>query len=103
MGDGSDSNDLERFMRSPEGQANLEEIRQMLIGRTIKDVRFTNETHCLATTLDLDDGETFVVFQPSLEVDVLREEYEATLEREYYVDYPERKPDVPQMERRKPN
>lgn len=88
MGDGNDSNDLDRFLRSPEGQAHLEETRRMLLGRTIKDVSFSNETHSLVTTLHLDDGGTFVVFQPSLEVDVIREEFEEVLEREYYADYP---------------
>ena len=72
MGDLSNMNDLERFLRSPEGQAHLEEIRAMLKGRTITDVTFSNEVNFIETTLSLDDGETFVLFQPSLEVDALR-------------------------------
>lgn len=91
MGDVCNSNDLERFMRSPEGKAHMESIRQMLVGRTILDVTFSNETYFVATTLHLDDGETFDVFQPSMEVDVLREEFGEVLEREYYADYPERR------------
>ena len=91
MGDGYDHADIERFVRSSEGQEHLEETRRMLVGLTIQEVSFSNETHCLATTLHLDDGETFVVFQPSLEVQALREQFEETLEREYYVDFPERK------------
>ena len=92
MGDICDMNDLERFARSPEGAAHLEEIRQILLGRTIQEVSFSNEVHFLATTLHLDDGETFAVFQPSLEVEAIREQFEEALEREYYVDFPERKP-----------
>ena len=91
MGDLSNMNDLERFLRSPEGQAHLEEIRAMLKGRTITDVTFSNEVNFIETTLSLDDGETFVLFQPSLEVDALREEFADVIQREYYVDYPERK------------
>ncbi len=92
MGDICDMNDLERFLRSPEGKAHLEEIRQMLKDRTVVDVEFSNEVHFIATTLYLDDGETFAVFQPSLEVEAIREQFEDALEREYYVDFPERKP-----------
>jgi hypothetical protein len=84
-------NDIDRFARSPEGQAQLEEFRAMLKGRTITDVTFSNEVHCVETTLHLDDGETFVVFQPSLDVDVIRMEFAEAIQREYYVDYPERK------------
>jgi len=91
MGDLSNMNDLERFLRSPEGQAHLEEVRAMLKGRTITDVTFSNEVNFIETTLSLDDGETFVLFQPSLEVDALREEFADVIQREYYVDYPERK------------
>ena len=92
MGDICDMNDLERFMRSSEGQRHLEDIRQMLKGHTVVDVDFTNEVHFVATTLHLDDGETFFITQPSLEVEALREQFEEAIEREYYVDFPERKP-----------
>ncbi len=92
MGDVSDMNDLERFMRSPEGQACLEETRQILFGRTITEVSFTNEVHFIATKLHLDSGDTFVVFQPSLEVGALQMAFEDVIEREYYVDFPDRKP-----------
>jgi hypothetical protein len=92
MGDICNMNDLERFLRSPDGQAHLEEIRQMLLGRTITEVSFTNEVHCITTTLHLNDGETFVVFQPSLDVEAIREQFEGTIEREYFVDFPERRP-----------
>ena len=91
MGDICNMNDIERFLRSPEGKAHLEEIRRMLKGRTVIDVEFSNEVQLIATTLRLDDGETFVVFQPSLEIDALREQFEDVIEREYFKDFPERK------------
>jgi hypothetical protein len=91
MGDLSNMNDLERFLRSPEGQAHLEEIRTMLKGRTITDVTFSNEVNFIETTLSLDDGESFVIYQPSLEVDALREEFAEAIREEYYKDYPERR------------
>ena len=93
MGDISNMNDIERLMRSQEGQEELEKIRQMLLGRTIKSVEFSNEVHCIATTLRFDDGETFVVFQPSLDLDAIRDEFADVLERERLIDYPDRKPD----------
>jgi hypothetical protein len=92
MGDASDHADLERFMRSQEGQSHLNEICQMLKGRTIAEVEFSNEAHFIATTLHLDDGELFFITQASLEVEALREEFEEVIDREYYVDFPERKP-----------
>jgi hypothetical protein len=92
MGDICDMNDLERLMRSPEGKAHLEEIRLMLKGRSITEVSFSNEVHFIATTLHLDDGETFFITQPSLEVGAIRERFETVLEREYFVDFPERNP-----------
>ena len=98
MGDICDMNDLERFARSTEGQAHLDGIRRMLKGRTIVDVRFSNEVHFIATTLHLDDGGTFPVMQPFLEVEAIREQFREVIEREYYLDFPERKPDTARPE-----
>ncbi len=92
MGDLSDMNDLKRFLRSPEGQEHLNEVRQMLLGRTITDVTFSNEVNFIATTLHLDDDTTFFLMQPSLEVQAIREQFVEMIQREYYRDYPERKP-----------
>ena len=92
MGDVCDMNDLERFLRSAEGQAHLEEVRQALLGRTITEVSFSNEVHFIVTTLHLNDGGTFAVFQPSLDVEAIREQFEDAIQREYYVDFPERRP-----------
>jgi len=92
MGDISDMHDLERFMRSPEGKDHLKGIRRKLKGHTIVDVDFSNEVHFIAIRLILDNGETVSVTQASLDVSVLQKTFEDAIEREYYVDFPERKP-----------
>ena len=91
MGDACDMADVERFMRSKAGTAHLDEIVAMLKGHTIIDVSFANEVHCIATTLHLDDGTTFALWQPSLDVDALREQFADAIEEEYYKDYPDRR------------
>ncbi len=83
MGEICDMRDLERFSRSPEGQACLAETRRLLEGRTIHKVTFSNEVNYIATTLELDNGESFFIVQPSLEVGFIREEFEEVLEREH--------------------
>ena len=92
MGDICDMNDCERFLRCRKGKAHLKKIVAMLKGRTITEVAFSNEVHCVATTLVLGDNSEFVIFQPSLEVDALREEFAEAIQEEYYKDYPERRP-----------
>ncbi len=92
MGDVCDMNDLQRFMSSPEGAAHLESIRQALKGRTIVEVDFSNEVYYVAVILQLDDDSVFAVSDPSLEVGTLRLKFEEVLDREYYVEFPERKP-----------
>ncbi|MCC6694887.1 MAG: hypothetical protein IT365_04560 [Candidatus Hydrogenedentes bacterium] len=92
MGDACNMADLERFMRSNAGIAHLKEIVAMLKGRTIVEVSYSNEVQCISTTLHLDDGTTFELWQPSLEVDALREQFTDVLEEEYYKDFPDRRP-----------
>jgi len=92
MGDISDMHDLERFMRSPEGKSHLEAIRQTLEDRIIVNVDFTNEVHFIATTITLDNNDTFTATQQDLDIAVLRDTFEDVLEREYYIDFPERRP-----------
>jgi len=87
MGDICDMNDLDRFARSPEGQACLAETRLVLEGRTIQKVTFSNEVNYIATTLELDNGEFFFISQPSLEVGFIREEFEEVLDREHELEY----------------
>jgi len=92
MGDIADLNDLERLLRSQEGRAFLETIRQSLVNRTIVNVDFTNEVHFITTTLLLEDGTTVSLTHPDLDIGNIRKQFEAVLDREYYVDFPERKP-----------
>ena len=84
--------DLKRFVRSPEGKSYLGAIRQKLKGHTIVKVDFSNEVHFIAITLILDNRKAVSVTQPSLEVTVLQNTFEDAIEREYYLDFPERKP-----------
>lgn len=83
MGDICDMHDLERFSRSPEGQECLAETRRMLEGRTILKVTFSNEVNYIGTTLELDNGASFFISQPSLEVGFIREEFGEVLDREH--------------------
>lgn len=92
MGDACDMADIERFLRSDEGKSYLKEITGMLLGRTVIDLTFSNEGSFIATTLHLDDGETFAIFQPSLDVRALREQFGEAIEEEYFLDYPDRRP-----------
>jgi hypothetical protein len=91
MGSLSDMNDIGRVMRSPEGQARLDAIRASLLGRTVTGVEFSNEAHAITVLLLLDDGDSFLAMDPSLDVDALREEFAEVIAREYLVDYPERR------------
>ena len=93
MGSISDMNDVDRFLRSREGKEHLEGIRRSLKGKAITEVDFSNEVTGVAIVLYLDDGSSFVATQPELDVDVLREDFAEALEREYYKDYPDRKPE----------
>ncbi len=86
MGDCSDMHDLALFARSPEGKAVLEETGRQLEGRTIQKVTFGNEVNYISTTLELDNGDTFFIAQPSLEVGAIREEFEEVLDREQDIE-----------------
>ncbi len=88
MGSLSDMNDIARVLRSTEGMARLDGIRASLVGRTIVDVKFANETHAISILLHLDDGDTFLAMDPSLDVDALRDEFAEVIDRERLVDYP---------------
>ena len=92
MGDLCDTRDIDRFTRSLQGKQHLESIRARLVGRRITDVTFTNDVFGITMTLHLDDGQNYIVLDLSLQVEVLRDEFPEVLEREYYRDYPDRKP-----------
>jgi len=92
MGDICNMNDLERFLRCPEGQEHLDEIHQKLVGKRVLSVEFTNEVHHIGLNLLLDDGETIELTDPSLDVDALRQSHAEVLDREYYRDHPDQQP-----------
>ena len=91
MGDLCDMNDVDRFMRSTKGQEYLAGLIQMLKGKTITDVTFSNEVHSVVTVLHFNDGNSLAVFQPDHEVEALREDFQEAIQEEYDKDYPERK------------
>ena len=92
MRDISDMKDIDMFLKSRKGRAYLKKMVRMLKGRTITDMTFSNEGRCVATTLTLDDGSHYVVYDPSLAVYELREKFGEAIEEEYYKDKEDAKP-----------
>ena len=84
MRDKTDLSDIDMFMKSRRGKAYLRKIVRMLKGRTVMEVSFSNEGRIIATTLSLNDGQTFSIFQPSLEAYALQEQFGDAIEEEYY-------------------
>lgn len=82
MGDGSDYNDIERFLKSKSGKEHLEIIRRSLIGKTIADVHFENNTQNVKTLLLMDNGSRFYCVQTCHDVNVVRELFGEEIERE---------------------
>jgi hypothetical protein len=92
MGDISDFQTLERFMRCSEGLYELERIRAELRGKRIVDVRFENAVHHIAIDLYLEDGEVVSLTKPDLALGTIEAIYEDAIKSEYFVDFPERRP-----------
>jgi len=92
MGDGSDHADVGRFMRTPEGQQILGRFRDRLIGKTITGVEFTHNSAGVGIMLTFDDRDSLDLAEAieALTVETLRRRYRLVLDREYYVDFPER-------------
>lgn len=90
MGDASDMADVDRFMRSTEGQAYLKEFAGGLAGKAIQEVSFSNDTHEVGVLLHLNNGRVMALSCSMLSLDMLRAEFADVLEREYYMDFPER-------------
>lgn len=86
MGDASDFGDVERFMRSAEGEHQLELIRESLAGRRIVDVQHAAQSYGILTTLVLDNAQNAEVLIPSFDIGVLRERFEHVIEREREMD-----------------
>ena len=92
MGDVSDMRDVDRFVRCEGGQRRLGEIRAMFVGKTVKEVEFTNDVDCVLVTLTFESGEKVELFLPELMLDALKETFRAEIQEEYYRDYPDRRP-----------
>lgn len=82
MGDGSDYNDIDRFLKSTSGKEHLEIIRRSLIGKTIADVHFENNTQNVKTLLLMENGSRFYCVQPAHDIDVIRELFGVEKSRE---------------------
>jgi hypothetical protein len=82
MGDGSDYNDIDRFLKSNSGKEHLNIIRRSLVGKTISDVHFENNTQNVKTLLITDGGSRFYCTQPCHDVNVIRELFGAEIESE---------------------
>lgn len=84
MGDGSDYNDIDRFLKSKSGKEHLNMIRRSLWGKTISDVHFENNTQNVKTLLIMDGGSRFYCTQPCHDVNVIRELFRDELKRELH-------------------
>ena len=92
MGDLSDMNDIDRFMRCEAGRKRLGEIRNMLVGKTVREVEFANDVNCVLVTVTFDSCESVEMFLPDLMLDALKETFQAEIREEYWKDYPEKRP-----------
>ena len=92
MGDASDRADVGRFLRCAEGREFLASLAARLEGRRVASVEWTNEADHVGMVLHLEDGGCFVAALTFLDVGAIRCRFEAALDREYYRDYPDRRP-----------
>lgn len=94
IGDASDLSDTIRFTRSPEGQKALEKFKASVVGKRIGGVSFCELSTGVSITLHFEDGGhlDLTVVEQAFSVESLRDRYRHVLLREYYVDFPERKP-----------
>ncbi len=94
MGCSSDMADVIRWTRSPEGQRALEQFRQSQMGKVIRDVSFCHLSTGVSVTLHFADGGhlDLTIVEQAFSIESLRDRYQAVLLREYYKDFPDRKP-----------
>jgi len=94
MGDASDYAEVGGFMRCPEGQRALEQFRQSQLDKVISDVSYCHLSTGVSVTLHFADGShlDLSIVGQAFSVESLRQRYGGVLEREYYVDFPHRKP-----------
>ena len=69
--------DTRAFMRSPDGRAWLEGIQKHLRGRTIQRVTFAATDDGIATTLHLDNKETYRFMDEELLLDTRYDQHSA--------------------------
>jgi hypothetical protein len=94
MGDSSDFADVGRFMRTAEGQRALDQFREGLLGKVVCDVTFCHLSTGVSSTLHFADGGhlDLTIVGQAFSVESLRQRYSRVLDREFYVDFPTRKP-----------
>jgi hypothetical protein len=94
MGDSSDFADVGRFMRTAEGQRALDQFREGLLGKVVCDVTFCHLSTGVSATLHFADGGhmDLTVVEQAFSVESLRRRYGYVLDREFYLDFPNRKP-----------
>ncbi len=94
MGDASDYAEIGRFMRCAEGQRALDQFQKSLLEKVICDVTFCHLSTGVSVTLHFADGGhlDLTIVEQAFAIESLRQRYGRVLEREYYVDFPERKP-----------
>jgi len=99
MGDASDYADVGRFMRSPEGHRALEQFQKGLLEKLISDVTFCHLSTGVSVTLHFADGGhlDLTIVEQAFAIESLRDRYKRVLEREYYIDFPDRKPERPEL------
>lgn len=97
MGDASDLADVARFTRSPEGKRALEKFQASVTGKKIVGASFCELSTGVSVTLLLERGDylDLTVVEQAFSIESLRDRYRGVLEREYYLDFPERKPGGP--------
>ena len=79
---GTDYTDIERFLKSQSGKEHLSILRRSLIGKTVSEVKFENNTLNVKTILHFENGSRFYCIQPCHSVDTLRELFGGEIERE---------------------
>lgn len=88
--------DIKRFMQSLEGQALLKGIRDHLEKRTIRKVVFSATEEGIATTLHLDNGESFRFMEDELSVGTLFDRFGSV-----FYKFRADKPGTPNKKRRR--
>lgn len=93
MGDASDLADVHRFTRSPEGKRVLEKFKASVTGKTIVGASFCELSTGVSVTLLFDGGDYLDVtaLEQGFSVEALRDRHGYVLDREYAVDFPERR------------